>query len=126
MAVKVVKKGTVRIVSGKGRAGDARPSAAPRSSPPPQPSSPVKWVVLGVLVFAVVVAMLVAAAVSASKGGSKRGGVRFVYGDGSSGRRYGRDATTESMGGKSMKEWCAEHEKDNEMVQQRRARRRGR
>jgi len=32
-----------------------------------------------------------------------------------------QDAITRSMGGKSMEEWCKEHEKDNEMVQQRRA-----
>jgi len=37
-----------------------------------------------------------------------------------------QDAITRSMGGKSMEEWCREQEKDNEMVQGRRDRRKGR
>ncbi len=126
MAIKVVKKKPTKVTGVKTRSEGVR-SALPRSTPSTAPASPVKWVVVGVLAFMVVVGLLLAAAVNQGRKGSSGGGIRFVHGGSraASARRPGRDRITESMGGKSMKEWCAENEKDNEMVQARRARRKG-
>lgn len=123
MGIKVVKKRPCPAVRASRVGG--RSTFRTRSMPPPGSGSHLKWVVVGIVAVMAVVVLLAVAAVNQANRETSGTGVRFVYGEGESAQRPARDSITASMGGKSMKEWCAQNDKDNEMVQQRRARRRG-
>lgn len=107
-------------------ASPRRPSAA-RTSPARHPASSasgggewIKWVLLAAFV-AVVVSALGVYVRHSSRPPSRSPSIPDHYRGGDV-----QDNITRSMGGKSMEAWCKENEKDNEMVQQRRARRKGR
>ena len=89
------------------------PRAAPRRS---GSGSPLKWLFL--------VAFLVGAVVFVSYAAQQRK-QRRLRPTRVSRQRTAYDPITASMGGKSMKEWCAEQDRTNKALKERRSRMRG-